>query len=174
MSIQDEVPKSRLTLRYKTEVNGTPADVTLPLRLMVTGNFSNGTSNDAKLDLDERQHRSLDGTNTDQVMKDMGITLDVAVPNHIDPENEEDINVNLKIDSMASLKPDQIAEQIPKLQGILTLKKLLEETLSNVDNRKDFRKLLEELMSKPEELEKVLADLKAFEHLKLPGAKPQE
>lgn len=174
MSVQDEVPKSRLTLRYKTEVNGTPADVSLPLRLMVTGNFSNGTSTDAKLDLDERQHRSLDGTNTDQVMKDMGIMLDIAVPNHIDPENEEDINVNLKIDSMASLKPDQVAEQIPKLQGILTLKKLLEETLSNVDNRKDFRKLLEELMSKPEELEKVLADLKAFEHLKLPGAKPQE
>ena len=174
MSVQDEVPKSRLTLRYKTEVNGTPADVTLPLRLMVTGNFSNGTSTDAKLDLDERQHRSLYGTNTDQVMKDMGITLDVAVPNHIDPENEEDINVNLKIDSMASLKPDQIAEQIPKLQGILTLKKLLEETLSNVDNRKDFRKLLEELMSKPDELEKVLADLKAFEHLKLPGTKSPE
>ena len=171
MAVQDEVPKSRLTLRYKTEVNGTPADVSLPLRLMVTGNFSNGTSTDAKLDLDERQHRSLDGTNTDQVMKDMGISLQVAVPNKLDPENEEDINVNLKIDSMASLKPDKIAEQIPKLQGVLTLKKLLEETLSNVDNRKDFRKLLEELMSKPEELEKILAELKEFEHLKLPGSK---
>ncbi len=37
MAIQDEIPKSRLTLRYKTEVDGEPQDVTLPLRMAVTG-----------------------------------------------------------------------------------------------------------------------------------------
>jgi type VI secretion system protein ImpB len=44
--------------------------------------------------------------------------------------------------------------------------------LSNVDNRKEFRKLLDELMSKPEDLEKVLAELKGFDSFKLPGASP--
>ena len=31
MAVQDEVPKSRITLIYKTEVNGEPAAVDLPV-----------------------------------------------------------------------------------------------------------------------------------------------
>jgi type VI secretion system protein ImpB len=174
MAVQDEIPKSRLTLRYKTEVNGAPADVVLPLRLMVAGDLSSGTSVDAKKDLVDRQSHSLDGTNTDAVMKEMGIKLDLTVPNHVDPANEEDLGVKLRLDSMKSFKPDQIARQIPKIEALLTLKRLLEESLSNVDNRKDFRKLLDELMSQPEALEKLLTDLKAFEGLKLPEDKPRE
>jgi type VI secretion system protein ImpB len=175
MAVQDEVPKSRLTLRYKTEVNGTPADITLPLRLMVTGDFSGGTSKDAKLDLEERSLRNLDGTNTNDVMKDMGISLDFVVDNKVDPANSEEMNVHLDIDSMKAFEPDQIAKQIPKLEAIVTLKKVLEETLANVDNRKEFRKLLDDLMSRPDELESILAELKDFEGLRLPSQeKPTE
>lgn len=169
VAIQDEIPKSRLTLRYKTEVNGQPEDITLPLRLMVTGDFSQGTSADRKIDLDERRVRNLDGTNTDSVMKDMGMTLNFAVENKIDPERGEDLQVSLPIDSMKSFSPEQVAQNVPKLKGLLTLKRLVEEMLSNVDNRKEFRKLLDELMSRPEDLEKILADLKGFEGFKLPG-----
>lgn len=174
MSVQDEIPKSRLTLRYKTEVNGTPADIVLPMRMMVTGDFSGGTSVDSKVDLDERLSHSMNGTNTDDVMREMGISLNFAVPNHVDPANGEDMNVNLKVDSMKSLKPDAIAKQIPKLEALITLKRLLEESISNVDNRKEFRKLLDELMSKPDQLEKLLNDLKPFEGMKLPEDKPKE
>jgi type VI secretion system protein ImpB len=172
VAIQDEIPKSRLTLRYKTEVNGQPEDITLPLRLMVTGDFSQGTSVDRKVDLDERRVRNLDGTNTDSVMKDMGMTLNFTVENKIDPEREEDLQVSLPIDSMKSFSPEQVAQNVPKLKGLLTLKRLIGEMLSNVDNRKEFRKLLDELMSKPEDLEKVLAELKGFDSFKLPGASP--
>ena len=90
MSIQDEIPKSRLTLTYKTEVNGAEADVNLPLRMALLGDFSGGTSKDRKLDLDERRVRNLDGTNTDAVMKDMGITLDLSVENKVDPDKARD------------------------------------------------------------------------------------
>lgn len=173
MAIQDEIPKSRLTLRYKTEVNGQPEDITLPLRLLITGDFSQGTSKDRKVDLDERRVRNLDGTNTDSLMKDMGMTLSFAVQNKIDPDREEDLQVHLPVDSMKSFSPDQVAENVPKLKGLITLKKLMEEMLSNVDNRKEFRKLLDELMSNPENLETVLADLKGFESFKLPSAAEQ-
>ena len=42
MAIQDDknIPKSRVTLRYRTEINGVPEDVTLPLRILVAGDFS--------------------------------------------------------------------------------------------------------------------------------------
>jgi len=167
MAIQDEIPKSRLTLRYKTEVEGQPEDLSLPLRLLVTGDFSLGTSKDRKVDLDERRTRNMDGTNTDSIMKDMGMALDFAVPNKIDPDNEEDTQVNIPIESMKSFSPDQIVKHVPKLKGLLTLKKLMEETLSNVDNRKEFRKLLNELMGDEEALKKMMEELKDFETYKL-------
>lgn len=169
MAIQDEVPKSRLTLRYKTEVNGQPEDITLPLRLLITGDFSQGSSSDRIFDLDERRIRNLNGTNTDQVMKDMNMSLQFTVENKIDAD-AEDLQVYLPMNSMKSFSPDQVAEHVPKLKGLLTLKKLIGEMLSNVDNRKELHKLMDELLSNPENLEKVLADLKGFESFKLPSA----
>jgi type VI secretion system protein ImpB len=168
MAIQDEIPKSRLTLRYKTEIHGQPEDVTLPLRMLVEGDFSLGNSKDRKVDLEERRLRNLDGTNTDAVMKDMGMSLQFAVANKIDPEASEDMNVEIPIDSMRAFSPDHVAKHVPKLRGILQMKKLLEEVISNVDNRKEFRKLLNELMGNEEALAKMLEQLKGYESMKLP------
>ncbi len=170
MAIQDEIPKSRLTLRYKTEINGQPEDVSLPLRMIVEGNFSQGTSKDREVDLEERRLRSLDGTNTNAVMKDMDMSLKFAVPNQIDPEVAEDMDVHIPIDGMNSFSPDHVAKHVPKLRGLLQMKNLLEEVISNVDNRKDFRKLLNELMSNEEALDKMLDQLKGYESLKLPAS----
>ena len=169
MAIQDEIPKSRLTLRYKTEVSGQPEDVSLPLRLLVEGDFSLGSSKDRKVDLEERRLRTLDGTNTDAAMKDMGMSLKFAVSNKIDPEMAEDMDVEIPIESMKSFSPDHVAKHVPKLRGILQMKKLLEEVISTVDNRKDFRKLLNELMSDEEALAKMMEQLKGYESLKLPS-----
>jgi type VI secretion system protein ImpB len=170
MAIQDEIPKSRLTLRYKTEVSGQPEDLTLPLRMLVTGDFSLGSSKDRKVDLEERRLRNMDGKNTDAVMKDMGMSLKFAVPNKIDPESEEDMNVEIPIDSMKAFLPDHIAQNVPKLKGILMLKQLLEEAMSNVDNRKEFRNLLGNLLSDQEALGKMMEQLKGFESFKLPSS----
>ncbi len=169
MAIQDEIPKSRLTLKYKTEVSGEPADLSLPLRMLVTGDFSLGNSKDRKVDLDERRIRNMNGTNTDEVMKDMGVLISFAVANKVNPEEEEDMQVNIPIDSMKSFSPDQIVKHVPKLKGLLMLKKLMEETLANVDNRKEFRNLLNDLMSDEEALKKMMEELKGFEGYKLPS-----
>jgi type VI secretion system protein ImpB len=168
MAIQDEIPKSRLTLRYKTEVNGQAEDVSLPLRLQVLGDFSLGTSKDRKVDLEERRIRNLDGKNTDAIMKDMGMNLSFSVANKVDPEVSEDTQVNIPITGMKSFSPDQVAQHVPKLKGLLTLKTLLDEMMSNVDNRKDFRKLLGDLMADQDALSKMLEELKGFDSFKLP------
>ena len=170
MAIQDEIPKSRLTLRYKTDVNGQPEDVSLPLRLLVANDFSLGSSKDRKVDLDERRIRNMNGKNTDSVMKDMGIKLNFAVSNKIDPDKAEDIQVDIPFDSIRSFSPDQVAKHVPKVKSLLMLKELLQEVISNVDNRKDFRKLLGELMSNEDALAKMMEELKGYESLKLPSA----
>lgn len=174
MSIQDEIPKSRLTLRYKTEVNGRPEDITLPLRMLITGDFSEGSSKDRKQDLDVREIRNLDGRNTDSIMKDMNMSLDFSVPNKIDPDKEEDVNVHIPIDRIKAFSPDQVAQHIPKVKGLLMVKELLQEVLSNVDNRKDFRKLLNQLMDDQGALGEMIEGLKGFDSFKIPTGKPAE
>lgn len=171
MAVQDEVPKSRITLRYRTEIAGEAADVQLPLRLLMMGDFSLGTSTDRKLDLEDRKIRNLDGTNTTAVMKDMKISLTATVPNKIDPENSENLEVNLPITSLKSFTPDEVAKNTPKLRALLTLRTLLTEMESNMGNSKDLRKLVAELYANEEAFNKLREDLKGLEGLKLPEGK---
>ncbi|HMY59214.1 MAG TPA: type VI secretion system contractile sheath small subunit, partial [Pseudomonadota bacterium] len=65
MAIQDEIPKSRLTLTYRTTINGAMQDISLPFRILVLSDFSLGTSTDRKLDLADRKLRPLAGRNLD-------------------------------------------------------------------------------------------------------------
>lgn len=135
MAITDEIPKSRLTLTYRTTVHGEPEDVQLPFRVLVMGDLSGGTSVDRKVDLDQRALRGLDGKNLDSVMRDMKISLKLAVENKIDPDKASDISVELPISSMKSFTPAEIAQNVPKIKALTVLKKLLLEVQANLDNR---------------------------------------
>lgn len=168
MAINDEIPKSRITLTYRTNVSGKKVDKALPLRLLVMGDFSNGTSADRKKDLDQRQLRNLDGKNLDQVMRDMSMSLQFKVKNKIDPANAEELDVDLPITSMKSFAPAEIAKNIPKLRALMLLRKLLLEMQSNMDNRKEFRRMVRELAQNPDAVAALQKDLKEFEGLKIP------
>lgn len=167
MPVQDEVPKSRITLTYKTDVDGEPAVVDLPLRLMVLGDFSNGSSKDRQVDLDQRDLRSLDGSNIGEIMKDMDINLDIVVPDKINAD-EQDMRVQLKIDSLKSFSPDEIAKQVPQIRSLLLLKKLLEEIQSNVANKKEFAQLLNTLYSSESLLKQMRNKLQNFSMYRIP------
>jgi type VI secretion system protein ImpB len=169
VAIQDELPQSRITLKYRTTIDGQEQDVSLPLRTMVLGDFSQGSSKDRQESLDERRLRSLDGTNrVDDLIKDMDITLQVKVPNKIDPASDE-VEATMPITSMKSFSPDEVAQHIPQVKALTLLKELLLEMQSNIDNRRDLRKLVQELYQNPENLQKTLAELKAYGGFRLPA-----
>jgi type VI secretion system protein ImpB len=170
MAIQDEIPKSRLTLRYTTEVNGTPEDVDLPLRLLVLGDFSQGNSADRNVDFEDRRVRNLDGTNLDEQMKDMKMSVSFAMPNRIDPESGDEIAVNIPVDGIKSLSPEGFGQHIPKVKGLLLLKRLLQEVEANVANSKEFRKLLSDLYSDEDAFKNLVEQLKGYDSFKLPEA----
>jgi type VI secretion system protein ImpB len=172
VAIQDELPQSRITLKYRTNIDGEEQDIALPLRTMVLGDFSQGSSKDRQDNLDDRRLRSLDGTNrVDDLMKDMDITLQVKVPNKIDP-GSDDAEVTLPITGMKSFSPDEVAQHIPQVKALALLKELLLEMQSNIDNRRDLRKLVQELYQNPESLQKTLAELKAYGGFRVPA--PQQ
>ncbi len=165
MSITEEIPKSKLPLTYRTNVNGTPEDVTLPFRLLIMGDLSNGTSKDRSVDLDVRSIRQLDGKNLNQLMADMKMSVKVSVPNRIDPDKSESLDVTLPIEGMKSFTPAEIAEQVPKVKSLLLLRKLLQELQHNIDNREVFRTLLRQLAESPESVAALREELTGFDDL---------
>jgi type VI secretion system protein ImpB len=169
MAVNDEIPKSRITLTYRSNVTGEAEDVVLPYRQMVMGDFSGGTSTDRQLDLDQRTLRNLDGTNLDQVMADMKMTLNFKVANKVDPSNAEEFDVSLPITGMKSFTPAEIAQNVPKVKALLLLRKLLLEVQGNLDNRKEFRRLLRAISQDPGAVQKLMEELKGFEGFKLPA-----
>lgn len=171
MAITDEIPKSRLTLTYRTNVHGTPEDITLPFRLLVMGDLSAGTSQDRAVDLDQRRVRALDGKNLNQVMADMKMSVKLSVPNKIDPDKAENLDVNLPITGMKSFSPAEVAEHVPKVKALLLLRKLLLEVQSNLDNRKEFRTLLRALAQNPAAAAALKEELAGFDDFKVPTGK---
>ena len=171
MAITDEIPKSRLTLTYRTTVRGEPEDVTLPFRVLVMGDLSGGTSKDRKVDLDQRSIRRLDGKNLNDVMRDMNMSVRVSVPNRIDPDKSEEMTVDLPVTSMKSFTPAEIAKNVPKIHALQLLKKLLLEVQANLDNRKEFRKLLRTLAQDKGAIASLVKELPGFENFKVPAGR---
>lgn len=136
MSIQDILPKSRITLRYRTEIYGEPEDIVLPLRLLVIGDFTGKDSE--KPEFEERPIYTMDGTNTSPLMEYLEIKLKVRDAN--DDEHE------ITIDNMDSFLPTEIISDIPNLKRLLHGEKVLTDVLSSLDNSKKFRKVMMNLI----------------------------
>lgn len=168
MAIQDELPQSRITLKYRTTINGEEEEIKLPMRTLVMGDF--GSSKDRENDFDQRQLRTITGsTNLDEMMKDMEIELDLSVQNRVNPD-KGDVDVKIPITSMKSFNPNEVAKHIPTVKSLMLVKELLLEMQSNIDNRRDIRKLILEICSNPEKLKSVMAELKGYETLRMPPA----
>jgi type VI secretion system protein ImpB len=170
MAIQDEIPKSRITLTYRTTINGQPETVNLPFRLLVLGDFSHGTSKDQSVDLEERKVRSLSGNNLDAIIRDQNIKLKLQVANKINPDESAMLDVELPITGVKSFGPDEVAKNVPQVKALLLLRALLLEAQSNIDNRKDLRKKIYELFANPDQLKAAVAELKGYDSFTVPAA----
>lgn len=114
--------------------------------------------------------RRLDGKNLDDVMADMNMSVELTVPNRIDPERSAELPVKLPIKSIHSLSPAAVAKNVPKIKALLLLKKLLLEVQANLDNRKEFRRLLRQLAQDKSAIESLQKELEGFDDFKVPTA----
>lgn len=151
-------PKERINIKYTPATEGQVDEVELPLKLLVTGDFKGSAE---ELSLEERETVSVDKHNFDAVMKQSNLSIDIAVPNRLEENAEnQDIGVSLKIESMADFSPDNIAKQVPQLNKLLELREALLALKGPMGNIPAFRNKLQELIADPnarESLEKELA-----------------
>ena len=113
-SFQNEVPPSRINIKLDLHTGGAQKKVELPLKLLVTGDYSNGQD---KRDLAEKEKVNINKNNFDSVLSDFNPKANLTVKNTLSPAGGE-MNVNLDFKSIARLPS---GANCPECAGIACL-----------------------------------------------------
>ncbi len=149
-------PKERINIKYIPATGDAQAEVELPLKTLVVGDFK-GHPEEAPLE--ERKTVSVDKNNFESVMKESQLTLSTSVPNKLVDEDDVDMAVKLSFESLKDFSPDRIVEKVPELKKLIELREALLALKGPLGNVPEFRSRLQELLSSDESREKLLSEL---------------
>lgn len=149
-------PKERVNITYKPATGDAQAEVELPLKLLILGDFTQQTD---ERSVEDRAPISVDKDNYNDVLKAQNLSLDLTVPNRLEPDSEGNLAVSLKFDSLADFQPDSIVEKVPELRNIVELRGALKALKGPLGNIPDFRKKLQELVQDEGAREKLLKEM---------------
>ncbi len=138
-------PKERVNIVYRPATGDAKAEVELPLKLLVLGDF---TLRDDDTPIEEMKPINIDKDNFNEVLKGQKLSLDLTVPNRLDAKAAPDaaLAINLKFDSINDFSPDAIVEKVPELSQMIALRDALKALKGPLGNIPDFRSKVQELI----------------------------
>lgn len=157
-SFQEEIPKARINLKLALHTGGAQKKVELPLKLLVTGDFSNGRENRP---LSEREKININKNNFNNVLAELAPSVNLSVENTLAGDGSEE-SVKLSFKEMKDFEPEQVARQIPPLKAMLAMRNLLRDLKSNLLDNATFRKELENILKDPSLSNELRSELNAL------------
>ncbi|MFT4907698.1 MAG: type VI secretion system protein ImpB [Oleispira sp.] len=149
-------PKERINISYKSSTGGASEDVELPLKMLIVDDFT-GKENDEVIE--DREPVNVNKDNFNDVIKSHNLTMNFSVPNRLEENSDEDINIDLKISSMKDFSPSQIAEQTPELASLMELRRALQALKGPLGNVPAFRKTIQAILENDETRAQVMQEL---------------
>lgn len=149
-------PKERVNITYKPATGNAQEEVELPLKLLVVGDFSQKQDDRP---IEDRKPINIDKDNYNDVLKAQKLSLDLSIPNKLEPDSEDNMPVSLKFESLKDFEPDAIVENVPELKEIIELRNALKSLKGPLGNVPDFRKKLQALVEDEGTRAKLLAEL---------------
>jgi type VI secretion system protein ImpB len=149
-------PKERVNIVYRPAIGDAKEEVELPLRLLVMGDFTQST--DDRM-IEEREPINIDKDNFNEVLKEQKISLNLAVPNKISGEPDDELSVQLNFESINDFGPEAVARKTPELNKLLELREALTALKGPLSNIPEFRKKVQELVKDEAAREQVLKEL---------------
>nr|WP_314477614.1 type VI secretion system contractile sheath small subunit [uncultured Pseudomonas sp.] len=146
-------PKERINIKYVPATAGEQAEVELPHKMLVMGDFG---LDDARA-LEDRPVMRIDNHTFNSVLNDAGVSLAMSVPSALSAAPEAELAVNLQFRSIDDFGPDRIARQVPELNKLLELREALVALKGPLGNVPAFRKQLQHLLN-DEQARKQLAN----------------
>lgn len=149
-------PKERINISYKSSTGGASEDVELPLKMLIVDDFTGKENDDI---IEDREPININKDNFNDVIKSHNLSMNFSVPNKLQENSDEDIDVDLKINSMKDFSPAQIAEQIPELASLMELRRALQALKGPLGNVPAFRKTIQAILENDETRAQVMQEL---------------
>lgn len=157
-------PKERINIKYIPATGDQQAEVELPLKLLITGDFKGHGEESA---LEDRQPVRIDKDNFNDVLTKAEVTLEMTVPCVLTNDIENDLSINLQFKSINDFGPDAIARQVPEMNKLLELRNALVALKGPLGNTPAFRKQLQSLLADDASRQRLIREL----NLTLPAPK---
>ncbi len=155
-SFQKEKPPARINLFLEVQKGNAKQKLELPHRMLVTGDFK---GKEESTPLEEREVINVNKDNFESVMKSLDVSMESTVKNKLKGAGDEDLKVNLKIDSLKSFTPEEVARQVPELSRLVAMRNLLQDLRNRVVSTAQFRKQLESIVKDKDALDRLTAEL---------------
>ena len=168
-SFQREKPPARVNLFLEVSKGDAQQKIELPMRLMVLGDYKGRPD---ATPLAEREVINLNKDNFEDVLKSMDAKLEYTVQDTFKGGDEE-MKVELDIESMKSFDPEEVAKQVPQLNRMLAMRNLLQDLRNRVVSANEFRKQLEKIVKDEAALEKLAGELDQFVSKEQKGEAPE-
>lgn len=151
-------PKERVNIVYRPATGDAQAEVELPLKLLVLGDFTGRTTDQP---VEEMKPVSVDKDNFNDVLKAQKLELNIGIESKLDPQAGEgaQLPVKLSFESIDDFSPDAIVEKVPELRQLLALRDALKALKGPLGNIPDFRKRVQELVQDDQVRARLLSEL---------------
>jgi len=149
-------PKERINISYKSSAGGVSEDVELPLKMLIVDDFTGKENDDV---IEDREPVNVNKDNFNDVIKSHNLTMNFSVPNRLEENSDEDMNIDLKINSMKDFSPSQIAEQTPELASLMELRRALQALKGPLGNVPAFRKTIQAILENEDTRAQVMQEL---------------
>lgn len=152
-------PTERINITYKPATGDMKEEVELPLRLLVMGDF---TSREDDVPLEKKEPVSINKDNFDQVLKSKDLNLQFSIPNTLvdeQGEEEEELPISLRFESLKDFEPDQIIAQVQELRQLAELRSAVASLKGPLSNIPEFRKRVKEIIENQDKRDLLLKEL---------------
>ncbi|WP_341989186.1 type VI secretion system contractile sheath small subunit [Azorhizobium sp. AG788] len=153
----NRVRKPRVHITYDVETEGAVVEKELPFVVGVLGDFSGDPTEPLK-PLNDRKFIQIDRDNFDQILARMTPGLKLKVDNTLADDGSQ-MTVELGFKSMDDFDPASVVARVEPLRKLMEARDQLRDLLSKADRSENLENLLEQILTKEEDLKTLSGQL---------------
>jgi type VI secretion system protein ImpB len=148
----------RVQITYDVEIGNAIEKKELPFIVGIMSDLS-GKPEQALPPVKDRKFVEVDRDNFNEVLASSKPRLAFRVPNRLQPDSKDMLNVELKFGHLDDFGPVEVIKQVPALKKLLEARQRLRDLLTKLDGNDDLDALLRQVVESTEDQKALKADL---------------
>lgn len=150
----------RVQITYDVEIGNAIEKKELPYIVGIMADLS-GKPAEALPPVKDRKFIEVDRDNIQDVLSAINPRVAFRVPNKLQPDSNDFLNVELKFKHLDDFGPVEVLKQVPQLKRLFEARSRLRDLLTKLDGNDDLDGLLKQVMANTEDQEALKKQLSA-------------